>query len=135
MLLCIVLFPNTEGASVPAQRRSQSPTNQHYMRGVSQSTRHFCPLLLCATHHCFIRDFWRTAVCLLSAPLSVVGLVTPLHVYLRRSGWGERVASVRSRWPGPPGHFSCCFTSDKFPVTFGFPNQVTWINGRVLSSI
>lgn len=41
MPLCIVLFPNIEGANVPTQRRLQTLTNQCDMHKVTQSTWHF----------------------------------------------------------------------------------------------
>lgn len=89
MPLCIVHFQNTEGANISAQRKLQTPTSQCSMCRVSQSTLHFLFLLLCTTPYCFIQDLWCMEACPLSAPVSAVGLVTPLHVHLHRS-WGGR---------------------------------------------
>lgn len=126
-LLCRVLYPNTEGANIPTQRRLQTWSNQLYLHGVSRSTGLF--LLLRSTHYCFIRDSWCTAPCLVSAPLSAVGLVTPLRGYLHRC-WGDGLVSARSQRPGPPG---AALLQTGLPSCFGtpdFPDRVTWMDGK-----
>lgn len=85
MFFCIILFPNTEGANNPTQRRLQTQTNQHYMYGVSRSTQYFLFSFHALLITCFIRDIWCTSASLVSAPVSAIGLVTPLCVYLHRS--------------------------------------------------